>query len=953
MANYTDPTTGLPMVSEGGEVYLRDANGFVKVPEALAGEYVAAQGYVPATAEEVAERKRIKEQEGFVGGTKAATKALAAHTMDAATAVLRVPLQAGAAAIGDDKAVRELENLSGHKFMENLAGIAAELTGDGTAESGSREWREATQAQYKAHEGVTTAAGIAGDVLGGLGLGAGAARAGTALEGALAGRVGQGLAKTAGAAAEFGLQGAAAGAGQASEQAYINGDPLTSQKLLAGIGLGAALGAGGGAALKGLGLAGRAVANKADDQLAKVFGRAQKAAAREGDQALEEVAAKALGPDNAPAPGLGTKLRDLLEDAQAAVTGTDRQALKKYGALRWDDEALRGREMAFRRDEILEGAKGEVTDRMSKMAKSAGDVMEEVRDSALKRDHVEKLLASDPAKAGAQKSAALRELWQIQDDLGKLAAAGDQFGNKRVVSGLQKIAEKAGAAVEGGSGADAFIGLDQIKRALQSDRVRLGRAAQQGSAFARGQAEQLGNALEGIQERVRQGLMDESVWGKAGAAQKEINAAWEQWFQHKSMFEQRFLQRTGETFQGRAIHEVDPAKVSSFLDKLGRKESALVDKHFRGYLDATERLTKAIGESHDIGAKAAKVADVANATKAIRETMTKADKTVAVANQIGEIIEADGGGALGPLLGGIAGGAPGAAAGALVSAVTNPGRMLKAAWGLQNVVGKVDLAINGQLDALFARAKQKAAGAANVSRRLGQAAARVALPAGVAVERFSAAGETRRMAYDKRREQIATLIANPPQLAEAIQRHIEPVSMASPNLGAQMALDMAKALRAVQDAAPTERASSVLTPQRDKRFVSDQDIQRFGDAWEGVVSPLSLLEDLRKGDLSYAKRDAVKTAYPDLFRDMQLAALDRLAKVDYGMPLQTRTQLDLLLELNGAGEPSLRPDFLARQNERAKMRAAQEQTNSPPSGRTPNIAKGVATLSESITVTTA
>lgn len=207
------------------------------------------------------------------------------------------------------------------------------------------------------------------------------------------------------------------------------------------------------------------------------------------------------------------------------------------------------------------------------------------------------------------------------------------------------------------------------------------------------------------------------------------------------------------------------------------------------------------------------------------------------------------------------------------------------------------------------------------------------------------------MAYEKRREQVAQLIANPAKLASVIERQIQPISMAAPRLGQQMALDMAKAIRAVQDAAPQERQAPLLAPQRDKRFISEQEIQRFADAWEGVVSPLTLLADLRKGELSYAKRDAVMNAYPELFRDMQLAALDRLTKVDYSMPLQARSQLDLLLNLNGAGEPSLRPDFLARQNERAQMLAQQNQTNPPPGGRVPNIAKGAATLSESINVT--
>lgn len=950
MAITTDPATGLPLVTEGGQAYLRDASGFVTVPAELAGEYIAAQGYVPATEAEVAERRKIKEQEGFVGGTKATAKAFGAHAMDAATAIARVPLQLGAAAIGNDEAVRELENLSGHKFMENLAGIATELSGNGTAESGSRDWREATRAQYKAHEGVTTAAGIAGDIAGGLGLGAGTARAGTALEGVLARRIGQTGARLAGSAADLGLQGAAAGVGQASEQAYINDDPLTSQKVLAGAGLGAALGVGAGAGLGLLGAAGRAAAAKADERLSKVFGPLEKATVREGDEALEQVVTKALGPDSPPpAPGIVEKVRNLFEDAQAAVTGVDKQALKKYGAGRWDAEAMSGREMAFRRDEILEGAKGEVAERMQRMAKSAGDVMEEVRDSGLKREHVEKLL--DPKMAGQQKSAAMQRVWSTQDRLAAAVAEADRFGNKKTIQGMQKLVEKVGKTVENGTAAEANIGLDQIKRALQGDRVRLGRAAQQGGAFARRQAEELGVLFEELSEGVRKDLMDEAVWGKAGAAQKEINAAWEQWFQHKNMFDRSFLQRTGETFQGRGVYEVDPAKVSSFLDKLGRRESALTDKHFRGYLDATERLTKAIGESHDIGAKAAAMKEVADATKAIRDTMTKADKTVSVANQIQGILEADGNGALGPLLGAIAGGAPGAAAGAFVSAVTNPGRMLKAAWGVQNVVGKVDMAMNGQLDAFFAGAKKRATGAIEASRKAGEFAKRAALPAGVALERFASAGETRRVAYEKRREQVAQLIANPAKLASVIERQVQPISAAAPRLGQQMALDMAKAIRAVQNAAPAERQPAMLAPQRDKRFVSEQEIQRFSDAWEGVVSPLTLLEDLRKGELSYAKRDAVMNAYPELFRDMQLAALDRLAKVDYSMPLQARSQLDLLLNLNGAGEPSLRPDFLARQNERAQMLAQQDQTKAPPNGRVPNIAKGAATLSDSITAT--
>jgi hypothetical protein len=1072
---FTDPTTGLPVVADGGKVVLRDAQGFVSVPADLAGQYIAQQGFVPATPEEVAARAAAREQEGFVGGTKAAVKSFATHAFDAATFPVSIA-QAGAAALGQDDWVEGLDELRGAKVLENIAGIATELSGGGFQEGARREFREATQAQYAAHPTTTTVAGVAGDVVGGLGLEGLSSSAGKGIASGLAGRVGERAASVLGRAADMGLQGGVLGAAQASQQAYIDDAPITSQKILAGFGLGSALGAGVGAGIGGLSVAGRAVRDKADDLVA-AFGKSQRAPVELADQSLDEVAARALGPDTAPAPGLGAKLRDALEQTQAAATGVDREALKKFGPLRWDDEAMKGREMAFRRDEILEGAKAEVTDRTSALIKNADTVMEEVRDMGLKREHVARLLAGvddatprgqllgqiresgltgtkyarggmrdlrsfrdafegatadevdaiamgkaptknrgeafkpvevsayddgtialqdgrhrmtaaaeagaknmrakvrrydaegelleefettlpiGPSPAGgAQKSAALQQLWGVQDELARIAGATDEFGNRAIVGNAQKLVAKLAKQIEEGDAADAFIGLDSVKRALQKDRVSLGNSAmKQGDAYLAQQAEALGRAFEGMQEKVRQGLMDESVWGQAGKAQRDVNAAWESWFDHKHMFESGFLTPTKKKFGGGWEHAVNPQKVSTYLDRLGRKESALVDKHFRGYLEATERLTKAIGEQYDIGAKAAAVQEVAGASRAVAETMKRADKTVAVANQVQDILQAQGEGTwIASAIGGMAGGPAGAVAGAMIGAVTNPGRQLKMAWGLQNMMGKVDNAIKSHLDGFFTAAKAKLSApvekAAEATRQTTRTTRRAMLPAGLAFERFATAGETRRVSYEKRREQIADLIARPARLAQLIEKQVEPVMKLSPGLGQQMALDMARALAAVQDAAPPESSTSALM-KRTRRSVSDQDITRFAEAWEGVTSPLTILEDLRRGRISTTKRDAVAAAYPDLFREMQLSALERLNETEAPLPLQERTLLDQFLQLGGAGEPTLRPDFLRRQAERAQMRQQQGQESGPPQRGAPNIAGGAATLTQSLATT--
>jgi hypothetical protein len=580
--------------------------------------------------------------------------------------------------------------------------------------------------------------------------------------------------------------------------------------------------------------------------------------------------------------------------------------------------------------------------------------MDEVRGMGLKRGHVESLLKGSPADLTAkQRSQAMQQLWATQDELSRIAGQADQFGNARLVKDTQKLVANLSKKVESGDAAEAFIGLDEVKRALQKHRVHLGRSAGRNpNAFASQQAEALGQAFEGMQEKVRQSLTDESVWGKAGVAQREVNAAWENWFEHKHMFETNFLTRTGETFQGRGIHAVNPQKVSTYLERLGRKESALVDKHFRGYLESTERLTKAIGEGYELGAKSAQVSQVAGASKAIAETMQRADKTVAVANQVQDLLQANAeGGFMTAAIGGMAAGPIGALGGALVGAVTNPGRQLKMAWGLQNMMGKVDQAIKVNLDGFFATATRRLNAATDKVSKAATTTTRgvrgAMLPAGVAFERFAAAGETRRVSYDRRRDQIAAIIASPQRMTELIQKQVEPVMLLSPGLGSQMALDMARALRAVQDAAPVEHGGSPIF-KNDRRFVDDRDIQRFSDAWEGVTSPLTLLEDMRKGRISLVKRDAVAAAYPDLFREMQMATLEKLQEQTKPLPLQQRTLLDQFLMLDGAGEPTVRPDFLRRQAERAQLRSQEEPNQGPPSRGAPNIAGGAATLSQSL-----
>ncbi len=122
---------------------------------------------------------------------------------------------------------------------------------------------------------------------------------------------------------------------------------------------------------------------------------------------------------------------------------------------------------------------------------------------------------------------------------------------------------------------------------------------------------------------------------------------------------------------------------------------------------------------------------------------------------------------------------------------------------------------------------------------------------------------------------------------------------------------------------------NVFSPAKMESSISDEDLHKFATAWTTVNNPLSILDDLQKNMLTAEQVEAVKVVYPEIFQQLQFKVREALTKQKEPPSYATRCQLDLLLDLNGAGEPSLAPDFQRTLMQIQQIRDAQQQQTQP------------------------
>lgn len=212
------------------------------------------------------------------------------------------------------------------------------------------------------------------------------------------------------------------------------------------------------------------------------------------------------------------------------------------------------------------------------------------------------------------------------------------------------------------------------------------------------------------------------------------------------------------------------------------------------------------------------------------------------------------------------------------------------------------------------------------------AARRAAIPA--ALEVFRGKHGDNVAAYRARAQEIARATENfGTGVRENTGRALGGLTLTAPKLSGKVVTGATRAATFLQSKLPTPLVNtSSFTPNAARPVPSDFDLQTFARYYAAVANPLSVVRDLQRGQVTREQVEALQAVYPKLYESVRNAVLEKLRVLDgkgITVPYQASLQLDLLLNLNGAGEPTARPDFMARFQQMAAQQDQAQKQNQP------------------------
>jgi hypothetical protein len=179
---------------------------------------------------------------------------------------------------------------------------------------------------------------------------------------------------------------------------------------------------------------------------------------------------------------------------------------------------------------------------------------------------------------------------------------------------LEKELDSLGAmAQKAETPAQLFQALDDAKSALQNT-FRGANPVSTAEKNALQEVRNFGDSVRGL-------LENEQAWGKAGAMQQRLNAAYTEFGNASKDFQKTFMRKLASGA------EIDPSKVSTLIGRAGKPGEELKLRIFNDYVESSNRLRSVLAEygAPTIEGKVAqetlhqKVKDVLNSSQAMQE----------------------------------------------------------------------------------------------------------------------------------------------------------------------------------------------------------------------------------------------------------------------------------------------------------------------------------------------
>lgn len=792
--------------------------------------------------------------------------------------------------------------LSGGKFVNDLVGLFGGMNAD-------EEFRERREALRELHPTATSIGEIGGMLVPGPGA---ISHVGNAAEHVAERYLGKGATGLAGIGQKAGvlgargaIEGALLGPRALTTEAGLGHDvDLNAEHVLASMGEGAALGLLGGA-LSG---AGAGALGMAKSKLGGLMRRAPEVAelAPAGAADIERVAQKQFGfvPE-----GLG----ESYVKAASAASGGDAGIIREAGVQNQSAAGREARKLIIGAEEIRTEASRAVKQHVDELLTAARDVTDEAR-GTLKASYVREAMKDvNPAATGEHAWGAFQNL---RDEVRDMASKPREFGLKSSLKSMDELfdieGQKLAKAVAAGDAAEQFTLLDNVKRAVGKWTKGAQAAERSPDPLRVLQGRATRDRLERLYEGLRTHLEDESLWGKAAADQKVINAAWSRQIDAGQRFERALTTDVGRDPKNawRTLRGVDPAKADSYVRNLTNPSNDLTHQAVRDYVSSTKELTSTIGRAYDIPAeKAAQVARAGAAADAFQQTITKAEGSLTKANQLEALLKAEkegstwshlGGAALGGLLGEGVGGHAGGAIGGLLGAglgfagrlVSKPGHAILQLAQVEKMIGSSEGRVATAVRKLFSRGGEGAGGLFSKGAANGEESFVRGIGKRTAAARKVESRESERARYTKVADALRAAQASPGGLHDGIAHEVEAVRTIAPKMAGAMAQSMGRIAAYLATQVPPGTAQDPMNPGKTLPPSQGQ-IAKFNRISAVASDPMVAIDHMQHGKLTTEEVGALKACWPRLYEHMQTQVVDHLqsgAKPSY----QERTQLGVL-----------------------------------------------------------
>jgi len=918
---------GKAFFKKGARVYAQNPNGELVT---VSAEDATRPGYTVLSPEQVKSEHARKRYGQSVGDVALAGAAGAARglTLGASDAII--------AGVGGDDTRRALQGLREANPIASgvgeVAGAVAPVLLSGGASagaSGASLAKGVASLGAKVAGGAATAIRTAGAApraaaaLGGVverGVARGLEKLG--YEGAsVLSRAGAGALKTAAAGA---TEGAIYGGAQAANDAVLNGDKITAEKIVAGMGHGALFGAGVGGALGAAGplvTGGLSKLKPSKEGLEKLAQeQALKSVARGTD--IRRIAGKAVG-----------------DAAEARLAATADDLLNysfKSGPLKGERVFLPGRNV----DELLErisvakeelgatigGVKKELSERMAAagVGPDVGEFLKRVNEQV-----IGPLMKSKSPGAMSKARAVQKELSLIResieapaDELDRLGVTGMKFRREDMMPERLARTRKAYA---GASADDVDLIATGHKPALDTGkelppidvsvwpdgtigmpdgRHRLFAAQEAGAKNIRAKVIRYDGEGNVLSETIRPISIEPSVAPRRSSGTMS--------FEELDAYRTRLREVFQPEASGAGGLPPAPPKSAKYLEKTERILSDYLKEKASASLLAAGENPNAYNELNRQFSSFRKLEQIAgkNANQSLgNRTISPSDHALGLSSFMAALATGNVG-ALGAM-------AYGGAATLANKLLRERGNSLVAHYAQRAA----------QMDGRIDQVAQALAGRVNVK------------PPALAA---SLQGEGLRDSYQKTSERIREL-ARPQMAAAHVSGLLPEVAAQYPRVGSAVSAKLLGIYQQLAAKLPAHHVDTgeTLTPLAIQRRVTPQAMRSFMASVRGALEPESVINDLARGVVDRDAVAALKEAHPETFQQLRTKVADYVEQNEEQLPFKRRVMLSMTFDF--VGDSSLEPQRLAGLQEvaRAVSAGAGEgpQGGPPPKRGNPGVSK--------------